>query len=314
MIPYVGCERAQEILEAFVDGELPVADQVAVESHLRWCRTCRARVEDLTLIGASLRLGSPAQREIDVDEHALAAMQASTLMRIRAEEEQSYRTLLREMFVDLRFFWPALGATTAVVLGALLVGGVLSRAAHDGLGALVASTRPAPHVAALARGLMVIEPSADPGSDRNPIRLNDAERMPRALDGGMLLERIPDDEAMFMVATVVSRRGRIETYELLRSAPAALSHPSSVDHTPHVDAVLDAVRQSRFTPAMASSGQVVAVNMVWLIAKTTAVMGVPQPPHEIRVAPEIRPSVAEPDTDDEPSEGRSSLQGDSTTA
>ena len=62
MIPYVGCEYAREHLDAFVDGELSVAEQVAVESHLRWCRTCAARVEDLQLIGASIRLGSLAPR------------------------------------------------------------------------------------------------------------------------------------------------------------------------------------------------------------------------------------------------------------
>ena len=58
MIPYLGCDAAREMLEAFVDGELAMADQVAVESHLRWCRTCGARVEDLRVIGASLRIGS----------------------------------------------------------------------------------------------------------------------------------------------------------------------------------------------------------------------------------------------------------------
>ena len=56
MIPYLGCEHARELLEGFVDGELAMADQVAVESHLRWCRTCAARVEDMRLIGASLRV------------------------------------------------------------------------------------------------------------------------------------------------------------------------------------------------------------------------------------------------------------------
>ena len=69
MIPYVGCEYAREHLDAFVDGELSVDEQVAVESHLRWCRTCAARVEDVQLIGDSIRLGSLAPRAID-DEDA----------------------------------------------------------------------------------------------------------------------------------------------------------------------------------------------------------------------------------------------------
>ena len=41
MTRYIGCETARELLDEFVDGELPMADQVMVEAHLRWCRTCR---------------------------------------------------------------------------------------------------------------------------------------------------------------------------------------------------------------------------------------------------------------------------------
>jgi anti-sigma factor RsiW len=60
MIPYLGCQGARDMLEPFVDGELPVSEQVALEAHLRWCDTCRARVEDIRLIGSALRLGSDA--------------------------------------------------------------------------------------------------------------------------------------------------------------------------------------------------------------------------------------------------------------
>jgi len=65
MIPYLDCRAAQELLEPFVDGELAVNDQVALESHLRWCRVCAARVEDMQLIGASLRVTSCALRAAD---------------------------------------------------------------------------------------------------------------------------------------------------------------------------------------------------------------------------------------------------------
>ena len=60
MIPYLGCEHARELLEGFVDGELVMADQVALESHLRWCRACAARVEDMRLIGAAMRVAVPS--------------------------------------------------------------------------------------------------------------------------------------------------------------------------------------------------------------------------------------------------------------
>ena len=34
MIAYRGCHTVRELLDAFVDGELPVADQVSVQTHL----------------------------------------------------------------------------------------------------------------------------------------------------------------------------------------------------------------------------------------------------------------------------------------
>ena len=71
MIPYLDCRAAQELLEAFIDGELAVADQVALESHLRWCTVCAARVEDVQLIGVSLRVTSCArQRHAARHRHA----------------------------------------------------------------------------------------------------------------------------------------------------------------------------------------------------------------------------------------------------
>ena len=42
MTPYVGCDYARERLEALLDDELSVDEQVLVESHVRWCRTCGA--------------------------------------------------------------------------------------------------------------------------------------------------------------------------------------------------------------------------------------------------------------------------------
>ena len=87
MIPYVGCEYAREHLDGFVDGELSVDEQVAVESHLRWCQTCAARVEDLQLIGHSIRLGSMAPRLVDDETRTVNDLHSSVLIRVRTEEE-----------------------------------------------------------------------------------------------------------------------------------------------------------------------------------------------------------------------------------
>src|SRR3989442_2236107 len=59
MIPYLGCPAAREMLQAFVDVKLPMTEQVALESHLRWCDTGYAHVQELRLIWGWIRDGSP---------------------------------------------------------------------------------------------------------------------------------------------------------------------------------------------------------------------------------------------------------------
>ena len=116
MIPYLGCQGARDMLEPFVDGELPVSEQVALEAHLRWCDICRARVEDIRLIGSALRLGSDAAAADYTDAAARATMYDEVVMRVEAERTQSLAHQWRELFTDMRYLWPAFGATAAVIV------------------------------------------------------------------------------------------------------------------------------------------------------------------------------------------------------
>jgi Putative zinc-finger len=290
MIPYVGCEYAREHLDGFVDGELSVDEQVAVESHLRWCRTCAARVEDLQLIGHSIRLGSLTPHAVDEDARTVSDLHASVLMRVRAEEEQSLGAQFREMFADMRLLWPALGATAAVTIclaGALSVLQLASLERPESLATM-------------------LDTLANPGAERNPLmpgnnarvdplflKYLDSDRaggisLPRASDDQVMFEGIPEQEAMFAVAAVVSREGRIANYELLKSERTGQrpERERSV-HANDVEMVLDAVRQSRFAPAQTPLGRTVAVNMVWLIFMTT--VETPAPHTSIRVPTSVAP-------------------------
>src|SRR5262245_42383407 len=271
MIPYVGCEYAREHLDAFVDGELPVAEQVAVESHLRWCRPCAARVEDLRLIGDSILVGSPAHPLADDETRAMSDVHASLLMRVRTEQALSLGARVRDMVTDMRLFWPALGASMAVLVCLSVAYGVLQIASHE---------RPE----SLAT---MIDSLSNPGTERNPLRPGNTARydelfgvyidsnrsggisMPRVLpiDDGAVFESIPDREAMFAVAAVVTRDGRLTNYELLSSERTGAKRVNAT-HAKDEAAVLDVVRQSRFAPAQTSLGRTVAVNMVWLMVVT----------------------------------------------
>jgi hypothetical protein len=242
MIPYLGCHVARELLQGFVDSELPMSEQVALEAHLRWCSTCRARVEDMRLIGASLRLGSPAPVTDDDAAEALTVIQSEVLARVRAERDLSWSVRFSLLFEDMRFMWPALGATAALMMCVLAITNVDRATRTIGRNSLADR----------------IQTLANPGSDRNPVHLDAWMLAPGLLTESPVLRAMPDpsaDEAMITLAAVVTREGRVANYELLQPGAATAG-------------VLDAVRQARFTPAQTGSGPV-AVNVVWVIERTT---------------------------------------------
>ena len=240
------------MLEALVDGELPMSEQVELEAHLRWCDTCRARVEDLRLIGSALRLGSAASVIDKTEVAAIAASYDEVVTRVRAEHDQSFAVQWREWFTDMRYLWPALGATVAVMIcvcASTLVNQSVRAERPDSLAALISIM-------------------ANPGSDQNPLHLESGMLVPRTLEMGPAFVSIRDEEAVYAVATVVTREGRVSNYELLQSVRDPLVTRQGMSQVAEESAVLDAVRHSRFEPAQTVDG-VVAVNMVWLLARTT---------------------------------------------
>jgi hypothetical protein len=251
MIAYLGCHATRGMLHDLVDGELTIADQVAVEAHLRWCDTCRAHVEDLRFIGGVVRRRAAQLAGDRSEARALAVMQSEVVARIDAEHEQSLPVRAREMLRDMRLFWPALGATTALLICICAVTGVSN---------ILRGVRP-DSMAALISLL------ANPGSDENPLVLDGRMLAPRTLDVGSGLSALCGD-AEFAVAAVVTREGRVSNYSLLQQASEGTRHH---DRNPHVDemvALSDTVRQSRFAPAQTPDGAV-AVNVVWLLTRTT---------------------------------------------
>ncbi len=98
MTQYVGCDHARTLLEGLIDGELSMADQLAVESHLRWCDTCALRVEDMRTIGDSLRAQSDSGPAMDATDDSLTALNGGVLIRVRAERASRSRSRMGEMF------------------------------------------------------------------------------------------------------------------------------------------------------------------------------------------------------------------------
>ena len=122
------------------------------------------------------------------------------------------------MFTDMRLLWPALGATMAVLVCLSVAIGVLKS---------TSSERPS----SLATRLEAM----NPGSEANPLRPDNNARVdryfdkfvdsdraggisiPRVMDDGASVAGIPGEEAMFTMAMVVNREGRITTAEMLNS-------------------------------------------------------------------------------------------------
>jgi hypothetical protein len=262
MTPYVDCVFAQKHLEAFVDRELPVNDEVLVESHLRWCTTCAARVQDLQAIGTVIRGRSRREPMHMPGDRELSAIRRELLRVSDAERNRSLESRIREVgrrCADLRFVWPAVGASAAV---ALCIG------LAETMWRATAVQQPASLAA-------MIESLSDPGSDRNPLRLDGNMLVPRVLQNqGAVAHAVLDehgiegDDEVFAVAAVVTRDGKVGTYELLQAGRAATGQHRGAHNEDMAD-LLDLVRQSRFAPAQGPGGRTVAVNVVWLFATTT---------------------------------------------
>ena len=286
--PYLGCESAREMLEAFVDGELPVPDQVALESHLRWCSVCSARIEDLQLIGGSIRSVSAATAAVATEDlPVLATIQSDVLTRVRAEHDVSLPVRVRSMFEDMRFLWPALGATAALVIG--LMSAV---ALHDAASAADPASF-ANMIQTLARQSADRRPQLAPLSSYYPVQLDALMMAPRPVSEGPALDSLPESDAVFALSAVVTRDGRVANYELLQSVRDGVRRRDTAARSDEVDALLDAVLRSRFEPAQDAGGGAVTVRVVWLLARTTVKPQVESVVRPISVEP-VRPAAPRP--------------------
>ena len=95
------------------------------------------------------------------------------------------------------------------------------------------------------------------------------------------------------------RDGGVANWELLSdNDPPSTDRKAVARAAAQEVALLNAVRNTRFVPAQTPMGQAVAVDVVWVLATTTVVVGPPEPPRS-RVAAErpkegAKPSPREP--------------------
>jgi hypothetical protein len=148
------CEVCLELLEEYLDGELPPADRTQLGEHLIACAECSASFADLT---AEQELFARYDREVEVPPFLWTRIAAHTVAETRVPENGWYKR-----FVAL--FATPLASAIAVLLLAIAVGLVY-----------VISRRPASKPA-------VVKSQTDPALPRNgtdPIKVDDLAPTPK---------------------------------------------------------------------------------------------------------------------------------------
>jgi hypothetical protein len=242
MMYVLPCHRVREDLEAYVDNELAIDEQVAIQSHLQLCVPCRLEASELAEIGHALRVTPVADATPPEEPGRLSSI---VLERVRLEQELSFGVQLRDIFDDMHFVWAGLGATAAMVICIFASAGVLHAASRERPDSLAG----------------LIDYLANPGSNANPVRLHDSMAAPRAAFDDAMPLPIEDTELAF--AAVVTREGRVQNLDLLDEQARALHVKPEV-----LLSMLNAASRTRFEPAMAG-GAPVAVSLVWLVSTTT---------------------------------------------
>lgn len=265
------CRTARQWLTAAHDGELPVARQVVLDAHLDGCADCRRVRKDLSAITVALRGHATAHRP---DETDYAGVAARVLEDFPPGTGRPFERRLRAVFAN--------GQRLCVVGGAIasmLVAGVFL--------AMALSFSPPAHPHSLSGFL---QGSNSLGSNANPLR---------GFETGVSLPQVsPDTQAAAMLirplpplvlenlalAAVVTREGQLASVEVLRQQSVDAGgeaagreavdpgeDPEAAGGAPDAElrrALSRLASDVRFVPARAR-GNPVAVNVVWLLERTT---------------------------------------------
>ena len=265
------CRTARQWLTAAHDGELPVARQVVLDAHLDTCPDCRQVRQDLGAITIALRGHATEHRP---DETDYAGVASRVLEDFPPGRDRPLERRLRAVFAN--------GQRLCVMGGAIasmLVAGVFV--------AMALSFSPPVHPHSLSGFL---QGSNSLGSNANPLRgFETGVSLPHVSAdtqaAAMLIRPLPPLVLENLaLAAVVTREGQIASVEVLRQQSVDARRQAvgqeAVDTREGAEAAggaPDAELQRalsrlasdvRFVPARAR-GNPVAVNVVWLLERTT---------------------------------------------
>jgi anti-sigma factor RsiW len=258
----MSCQGARQELSAFHDGELPTQEQFDVESHLRGCASCADDAAALDVLGDGLR--ARAARTAAMHEADLEGLQSEILNRIRVEQEESVPAQVGRMFEDMRLGFVALGSTAASIVSILLVIVIFSFGPQserpDSLSGMI-QTMGTPPSSVDVRDLVGQQIGEPTAQDREAMSARMAP-LPVTSTEDPRDAQLSEEDAVFALAAVVTRQGRIASLEVVRADQRNGSEREQILR------LLDQVSRSRLEPAKIG-GAPVAVRRVWVMASTT---------------------------------------------
>ena len=220
------CAATRRRLERFLDGELPIADQIAVSAHLGWCGDCAATSAGLKAVGAALRAVAPGRAVLSNDE--AAGFSTGVVSRLNAERNHSMTARVRLMFDDMHIVYAGLGATVAATVCLVLMMGMMRFAADhrpDSLAAILA-VMATPFVCETTTEL----------PDAVACRARWVERFQRANESA-------EQDAVFTLDAVVIHEGHLANLAVLRANRRA----DASGQAEVIEELLDTVSRARST-------------------------------------------------------------------
>jgi anti-sigma factor RsiW len=248
------CTATRRRLHAFYDGELTVADQIAVQSHMDWCDACAATLEDLRAVGTALRVGA---LEHDALSHEEAiALTAAVVSRRKAEQDATLFARAQRMFDDMHLVYAGVGATAATAVCVVIMLSMLRFASFGRPDATPAVDGRTDSLAAM------LDVLATPGSNADAMAIDGASHA-RWAARLQAANETAEQDAVFALDAIVTRDGRLPNLHRLRTR----GHKEELNL---IEALSDTVTRARIEPGAIDAAQTAANStMVWLVTRTT---------------------------------------------
>jgi hypothetical protein len=266
------CVAARRRLQAFHDRELSVRDEIAVAAHVHVCEACASTLAELRAVGSALStLTAMGHGRLALSNEEAAAFNATVVSRLKAEDDASLFSRVREMFDDMHLVYAGLGATFATVVCVVIMLGMMRFATNKSIASLVSMEGERPDSLAAIVNVLATPLECESGNgltDTSGCRARWEARFQRA-------NQLAEQESVFALDAVVTHQsGRLANLEAMRAGHRALAGQAKA-----IEVLLDAVSRAHFEGAPTVHVPVSA-SMLWLVEHATVRANKQQAPLE----------------------------------